>query len=141
MNLFDVLLAKKLSGGGGGGGSNYDVKGEVILDGSNHAAGVKLFLNIPDGATEIVSSAFASKNIISATIPASVTKIGNYVFRYCNALESITCLATIPPLLTSTSFANASDTFKIYVPAESVDAYKAARSWSTYANYIEAIPE
>jgi hypothetical protein len=137
MNFYDLLLAKKLSGGGGG---NYDVKGEVILDGSNHAAGVKLFLNIPDGATEITSSAFASKNIISATIPASVTKINNYAFRYCNALESITCFATTPPTLTSNSFANTNATFKIYVPAESVDDYKAASYWSNRADYIEAIP-
>jgi hypothetical protein len=29
---------------------------------------------------------------------------------------------------------------KIYVPSESVDAYKAAEKWSTYAADIEAIP-
>jgi len=35
---------------------------------------------------------------------------------------------------------NGSSNLVIYVPAESVDAYKSASGWSYYANQIQAIP-
>jgi hypothetical protein len=39
--------------------------------------------------------------------------------------------------LGSNVFSNAPENCKIYVPMESVDAYKGATNWSSYANYIE----
>jgi hypothetical protein len=32
------------------------------------------------------------------------------------------------------------ETFKIYVPEDSVDAYKTATNWTNYADKITAIP-
>lgn len=96
---------------------------------------------IPSEITGLVSFSFSTCQCLTdITVPSSVTKIDNYVFNSCRALESVTLLATTPPTLGGTSAFNTSYQKHIYVPAESVDAYKAATNWSTFADIIEAIP-
>lgn len=98
-------------------------------------------VTIPNSVTTIEAQAFYScRNLTSITIPSSVTNIGQ------NAIDigksaSITCLATTPPQIASATF----NTYlyrpsAIYVPAESVEAYKTASNWSTFADIIQAIP-
>ena len=70
-------------------------------------------------------------------IPSTVTKIEDYAFTYCRNLTSITVEAITPPTLGSNVFLSA--TCPIYVPAESVDAYKTAKNWTSYASKIVAI--
>ena len=48
--------------------------------------------------------------------------------------------ATTPPALANSNAFTANNINKIYVPAASVNAYKTASNWSTFASYIEAIP-
>ena len=57
-----------------------------------------------------------------------------------NGTITITCEATNPPTLSDLAFFVPEKISKIYVPSESVDTYKAAPGWSTYASKIEAIP-
>ena len=119
-------------------------------------------IEIPDSVTSIDSEAFNGCSILSSiTIPNSVTSISNYAFNNCislssieipnsvtsisdrafsncKSLSSITVNAATPPTLGKSVF-NGS-TCPIYVPAESVDAYKSATNWSTYASRIQAIP-
>ena len=45
---------------------------------------------------------------------------------------------TTPPVIFSNTFAK-NYTYPIYVPAESVDAYKAATNWSSLADRIRPI--
>jgi len=98
-------------------------------------------ITIPDSVTSIEADAFAQCNgFTSITIPNSVTSIGERAFNG-GGYQSITVLATTPPTLGNNAFYANYGNFKIYVPAESVEAYKAATIWSTYANKIEAIPE
>lgn len=93
-----------------------------------------------EGVTNIRNVAFNScTSLESVEIPNSVTSIGNRAFRSCSSLASITVLATSPPTLGASVFQGISQSFKIYVPAESVDVYKAASRWSSYADEIEAI--
>lgn len=95
---------------------------------------------IGSGVTEIKYSAFERcSKLKSITIPSGVTKIGNSAFSRCRGLTSLTCLATTPPTLGSNVFYYTTS-FPIYVPSESVDTYKAATNWSTYADRIQAIP-
>ena len=54
-------------------------------------------------------------------------------------LEILTCRAVTPP--TYDVRVDMPNLQAIYVPAESVDTYKAASGWSTYADRIQAIPE
>jgi len=95
---------------------------------------------IPNSVTSIGNSAFYHcKSLTSITIPNSVTSIGNYAFYYCSSLTSITCNATTPPTLSSTSAFSNTNNCPIYVPSGSVNAYKAATNWSSFASRIQAI--
>jgi hypothetical protein len=64
--------------------------------------------------------------------------IGDSAFRYCYSLTSVYCKAITPPVLNYYSYVfdgNGSGR-KIYVPTDSVDAYKSATRWSDYASAI-----
>ena len=91
---------------------------------------------IPDSVTSIGDYAFYNcTSLTSITVPASVTSIGWYAFLACTSLESVYCKATTPPAGGSDMFHNnAWWGRKIYVPTESVDAYKGADYWSDYAD-------
>ena len=74
----------------------------------------------------------------SVTIGNGVTTIGDGAFYYCTSLTSVYCKPVTPPTseFGSMFHSNASGR-KIYVPRNSVDAYKAAEYWSNDADYIE----
>ncbi len=91
---------------------------------------------IPQSVKSIGESAFAHcPNITSVVIPSSVDSIKFLAFDYCNSLVSITCEATTPPIwdFLFTSFDPA---VIIYVPKESVNAYKAAEGWKNFTNIL-----
>lgn len=95
-------------------------------------------LHLPN-VTSIGASAFSFNGfILSVTIGDRITSIGEQAFNYCTRLKSVTCLATTPPTVGSQAFENSY--CPIYVPAESVETYKAASGWSTYASRIQAMP-
>lgn len=71
-------------------------------------------------------------------IDESVVSIGISAFAYCYS-SSITVKATTPPTLGQYAF-DFTENCPIYVPSGSVDVYKAASGWSTYASRIQAIP-
>ncbi len=117
---------------------------------------------IPTSVTTIESYAFSDcEKLVTITIPQNVTLIGEGAFNDCTSLNTVYCQATTPPTAEGAMF-NSIDTIKalsqlffggtdsneqtndilanlekIYVPIESVDAYKAAEYWKEYAEYIE----
>lgn len=98
-------------------------------------------IKIPNGIQTIGSYCFERCNLLTnVTIPSSVTSISQYAFD-ATSLANVTVLATIPPIAGENIFSRHAQEFKIYVPASSVDAYKAASGWSTYADSIQAIPQ
>ena len=95
-------------------------------------------VTIPNSVTTIGSYAFSScRSLTSVTIPDSVTTIGDYSFAWCSSLTSVYCKATTPPAGGPSMFDGNASGRKIYVPLESVEAYKSASYWSDYADAIE----
>ncbi len=75
--------------------------------------------------------------VIGANIKELPTSAG--VFGFCSLLKTVTVKAVTPPA-TAALFPQCPLLTDIYVPAESVDAYKALAKWSLYADKIKAIP-
>ena len=96
-------------------------------------------LTIGSHPTSIPSSMFENcTKLTSLDIPSNISSIGSHAFASCTGLTSITVESTTPPTLGSYVFNYTN--CPIYVPSESVDAYKAASGWSSYASMIQAIP-
>lgn len=72
-------------------------------------------------------------------IPDSVTSIGDYAFAD-NGNKNIVLIfkPVVPPTLGAPIFSGSNNT-KVYVPDESVEAYKTATNWSAYADRIKSI--
>jgi hypothetical protein len=93
---------------------------------------------VPDSVTEIGYGAWShDKSLTALTIGSGITSIGANTLYDATSLTSFTIKATTPPTTVS-DFLTMSVVNTIYVPAESVEAYKT--SWSNYANIIQAIP-
>ena len=92
---------------------------------------------VPNSVTSIGNDVFNSHyGLESITIPNSVTSIGDRAFSSCMRLKSVYCKPTTIPTGGSSMFDNNPGDRKIYVPAASVEAYKAADGWKDYADYI-----
>ena len=97
-------------------------------------------IDLPEGLESIRNNAFAGcKALESIDLPSTLESIENSAFYGCSALTTVTCQATEVPDLGDAAFYNCSKLANIYVPASSVNAYKAAANWSTYENIIQAI--
>ena len=117
----------------------------LIVDGTLNSfapAGLTEY-TIPDSVTTIGDWAFdCCESLTNVTIPDSVTTIGVQAFYDCSSLTSVYCKPTTPPAALSyygdwEAFDNNASGRKIYVPAESVEAYKSAYYWSGYKSSIE----
>ncbi|MBO7496537.1 MAG: leucine-rich repeat domain-containing protein, partial [Salinivirgaceae bacterium] len=84
-------------------------------------------LTIPDGVISVSNNAFdGCTGLEAVVIGKSVAEFSSGIFANCNGLKSIICHAETPIKLKGDPFLF-NDT--IYVPAASVDAYKAATVW------------
>jgi len=83
---------------------------------------------------------YGCSELRSVTIPSGVTSMGVASFSGCSLMMNMTIEATTPPTLGARALEGSTTYLKIYVPSESVEVYKAASGWSTYASKIQAIP-
>ena len=115
-------------------------------------------ISIPDGITSIAASAFKDCNALanvafgansqlttigasafyncdaltSISIPCGVTAIGDEAFSGSN-LSEITCLATTPPTITSSTFGDyISNNATLMVPEESILLYRSDANWGNF---------
>ena len=100
-------------------------------------------LEIPNNITTLSEYAFGSNAKLKDVIfSANITTIGSASFWGCYALVEMIFQGATPPSLGSNNpLSQTSLKFPIYVPDESVSAYKEASSWSSYANRVKGISE
>lgn len=104
---------------------------------------------IDGSAEEVVSYASAIKPYLFYTdhklkkakfLNTTIEEIGANAFSDCLELKELTICSITPPVL-RTGALDTGGNLTVYVPAESVEAYKAANDWKGYADKIQAIPE
>lgn len=77
-------------------------------------------------------------SLTSIDIPASVTTLGNSAFGDCNGLTSVYC-HWVEPLECDPGFTDeVLENAILFVPRETVDAYRSVKPWSDFANIVEA---
>lgn len=98
-------------------------------------------VNLPEGLQTIERNAFENcDQVTSITVPASVATIERDAFNNCDLLTHIYCKPTTPPTCDGEDYGplgynNISGTI-IYVPVESVSAYKTAGGWENHKSLI-----
>jgi hypothetical protein len=110
--------------------------------GSYAFSGCKNFptINIPQYITIIPTGCFYDcDGMTDIYLLENVRLIQSKAFGECGGLVNFTCYATEPPSIYQDTFSGMNEELKIYVPAASVNLYKAA--WSRYADNIVAIGE
>lgn len=128
---------------------SFTMKGDKLVKVGRNAFASANFLgeiNLPESVTTYGNWAFAylNNNFTSFTIGSNVVNMGQEAFYDCNKLTTITCKATTPPSFVRPDLSpfapNVYSDATLFVPAESVEAYKAADCWKQFVN-IKAIPE
>lgn len=107
-----------------------------------NTASVNTFVSIvlPSNISSFGNGAFYRMAALQKiNIPSKVTNLANYVFSGCTGLRIILCYPSSPPTIQGYTFQSVSGIF--YVPDESVDAYKAANRWSSFASRIHPLSE
>lgn len=100
------------------------------------------YANLPDTLQTIGSATFQfCSSLTEISIPSGVTDIGSAAFRGCSGLTAMTIEALTPPAISQNpdstlnwSLGDPNYTFPIYVPCESLNAYKTA--YPQYAHRI-----
>jgi hypothetical protein len=88
-------------------------------------------INFSEGLQTIGSMAFYANALTEIVLPASITSIDYLAFADCTALKTVTVKASTPPALGNGTFARIASDAVFYVPAASLELYKAAPGWST----------
>ncbi len=93
-------------------------------------------VTIPDSVTSIEKSLFYNcTGLKSVTISSSVTSIGQTAFCWCSGLKKIKILAETPPDCGRYALDDIDrDSCVVYVPDNSIDAYKDAEVWKEFTN-------
>ena len=83
--------------------------------------------------TDIGDKAFYKSSSFEEVIFSdNVANIGENAFGGCSALMRMTVRAAVPPTVGTMAFKDVSRTIPVYVPVESLDAYKAADVWNEF---------
>ena len=129
--------------------TSINIPNSVTSIGNNafNSCGNLSSVTIPDSVTTIGQNVFnmamyeGEAQLTSCTIGSGVTSIGGGgLFESCDNLQSVTIYATTPPeIIGEEQLIVIPNDAPIYVPAESVDAYKAADVWMDFEDRIQAI--
>ena len=95
-------------------------------------------ITIPNSVTSIGEWAFTyCESLTSITIPNSVTSIGEGAFEGCSSLTTVICEAIeVPELGDDVFYDMPLSEATLYVPAQSLDDYKAADQWKDFGTIL-----
>lgn len=106
--------------------------GSVIL---NYNCTYKIITG--DCATSVDDNAFNSQSTLTyVDLGRTITSIGTMAFSECRNLNTVIVRNTVPPTFGTNAFYEPSSSLLIFVPDESVNAYKTADGWSSLADRI-----
>ena len=90
-------------------------------------------LEIPEGLTEIGDGAFYGCTYMeNLSLPASMQVIGDNTFSLCTKIKKMFVDAVTPPSIQAKTFFEVDRKTPVYVPDESVDAYKNDAYWKEF---------
>lgn len=123
MSLESVILSEGL-----------ETIGDKVFNGCNSLNRV----NIPHSVTSIGKWAFTGcLPLESIVIPSGVTTIGDYAFGFCISLTTVICKAIEVPKLGADVFEDMPlSEATLYVPAESLEDYKATDQWKEFGTIL-----
>ena len=76
-------------------------------------------------------------NLTSLVLGKNIRSIGKLPLNCCSAMRSLTCMATVPPVLSADICESIVYNYgTLYVPVGSVEAYKAADYWKKFKNIV-----
>lgn len=96
-------------------------------------------INLREGITIMGQGCLRSCTTLQSVIlPSTLTSLGRVALYGCTSLQNVICNAIVPPTSGDKVF-DATNNCPIYVPDDSVDAYKSASNWSAYADRIKPL--
>lgn len=115
---------------------------DIIQDSAFEECYYLTHVDMPEGVTTIGHTAFNNcTSLQTIRLSEDLETIGSECFKGCSSLEVLYSKAVIPPTM---NYAGSSlhpfygtPINKIYVPFESVSAYREAFGWSAYKNIIQ----
>lgn len=120
--------------------------GDNIFKGS----GIKRVLNLGNVANLGTSGTtnwggegffFGCNKMEIAILPTTLSSIPPVAFYGCTALMALVFKSDVPPSLANTNALTNTNNCPFYVPDASVEAYKGATNWSSFASRIKGISE
>lgn len=111
----------------------------IPMNAFHSCSGLKEINFIPNGVETIEQNAFMNcETATSATIPSSVTAIGERAFKFCYDLKDIYMKPTTPPTIMSNTFDSLPSDYIIHVPCDSETAYKtASAAWKAISGHVK----
>ena len=95
-------------------------------------------LNVPEGVTTVCNQAAREVPLTELTLPSTMTELRASSFSSVKTLTKVTCLAKVPPTGGTEVATEAYEGATLYVPMNSVEAYRAAEGWQNFS-LIEGI--
>ena len=148
--LYQLNLSYGVQSIGSGAFSSCVGLSNVYIPGSVTTIGERAFawcdyitsVTISNGVQTIKDSAFSGCKIQTLTLPESVSSIGYGAFG-CSTLEKVYIKRETPPYAEDdddswSAFGYNNSKLTIYVPVASIDTYRTAKYWKSYANQMVA---
>ena len=106
---------------------------------ANSTANIVSTITLNEGLMTIGDGCFAYTSANPITIPSTVTRLGSMFIRWgVPSKRTLIMEGTTPPTLASNALY---DVYRVYVPDDYVDTYKAASGWTSYASYVYPVSQ